>query len=118
MPFVKGQPRPAKAGRKPGSPIKLIRSTVTSILESMNCSPVENLAKIANDEKVEVNIRRAANSDLMRYCYPQLRSIEHSGPGGGPIPVTAVDPYDAITRELSRIAERSRPAENPTQPND
>ena len=114
MPRPKGTPK--TGGRQKGSPIKLIRRTVSDLLDSLHCSPVANLAKIANDRKVDVAIRRAANSDLMRYCYPQLKAIELSGPGGGAIPLTSVDPYESIRGELARIAERQRAAGDPPTP--
>lgn len=106
MPFTKGQPRPNGAGRKKGSPTKLSKE-VASRLEALGCDPIEGMARVANDNTVEVAIRVRCYAELAQYVYPKRRATEHSGLGGGPILIDT-DPYDAIERELSRLAERGR----------
>jgi hypothetical protein len=111
MPFTKGMPRPPGAGRKRGSPTKLSKE-VTSRLEEMGCDPVRILASIAMDEKCETGIRRLAASDLMKYTYRQLRSVEHTGAGGAAIAVDCTyreTLMDRIAGVAARIGTNGHP---------
>jgi hypothetical protein len=76
-------------------------------LEAMGCDPRQILAEIAMNPNEESGLRRLAAADLMRYCWPQLRAVEHSGANGGPIQVQAVDPFEAISSELARLNART-----------
>ena len=53
--------------------------------------PVIAMAKIANDETKDENIRFQAHKECAKYIAPQLRAIEHSGNASEPIRVI----YDA-----------------------
>lgn len=76
MPFKKGDPRPANAGRKRGSTNKKSRF-VHDILETHGINLVEQivvrLAKISTEDQVK------ALCGLLPYVYPKLTSVEHSG---------------------------------------
>lgn len=41
-------------------------------------------------EKISPELKHAAYKELAKYTYPQLKQIEHSGPGGEEIPVRHV----------------------------
>jgi Fe2+ transport system protein FeoA len=104
-----GRPKgyPKTGGKKKGSVNKIsLAKEVAARLEELGCDPIAGLATIAGDPAVDHYVRVRCYSELAQYLYPKRRAIEHSGPGGGPIPISA-DPFDAITRELSRIAERA-----------
>jgi hypothetical protein len=73
MPFKPGQPRPAGAGRKPGSSPK---ATVAAILLNLKCDPVAGLATLAADEKNKPEVRARCYAELLQYVHPKKRSIE------------------------------------------
>ena len=129
MPFQKGQAKPAGSGRKAGSPdakrhvrsektftprLTHLAKEVRDRLEEMGLDPISGLVRIGikAEEAGELNVARACYGELASYVYAKRRAVELSGIAGGPIMIDA-DPFDAITRELSRIAERSRTVENP-----
>lgn len=87
MGFKKGDPRPANAGRKPGSPNKK-SMLVKEVLESHGINLVDQilvrLPTLDKDKQV------AALTQLLPYVYPKLTNIEHSG---------SIGPYDDMTLE-------------------
>jgi hypothetical protein len=94
MPFQKGQPRPANAGRRAGTGNK---ATVIAILAGLKCDPIEGMARIAMDAKQKPELRGRMFAELAKYRYPQLKAIEHTGAGGGPIEI-----HDSAREELAR----------------
>lgn len=73
MPFKPGQPRPAGAGRKPGTGVKL---TVAAICAEKKCDPAAILAAMALDPKLSDVIRFRCCAELLQYIHPKKRSIE------------------------------------------
>jgi hypothetical protein len=73
MPFKPGQPRPAGAGRKPGSSPKL---TVAAICAERKCDPAAILAELASDVNQRPEIRFRCAAELLQYIHPKKRSIE------------------------------------------
>ena len=71
--FQAGQPRPAGAGRKPGSSIK---ATVAAICAEKKCDPAAILAEMAADPKRSEVIRFRCAAELLQYIHPKKRSIE------------------------------------------
>jgi hypothetical protein len=102
-----GRPKgiPKTGGRKAGTPNK-IRSRAAELMNEYGFDPLRGMMAIASDPKNDLAIRARMYAELAQYAYPKLRQVEHSGPGGGAIAVEVTDPYDAITRELARLAER------------
>lgn len=94
MPFEKGKPRPANSGRKKGV---INRATVAAILDDLGCDPIQGMARLAMDTKTRPELRGRMFAELAKYRWPQLRAIEHTGAGGGPIEV-----HDSAREELSR----------------
>jgi hypothetical protein len=103
MPAIKGSPKPANSGRKKGTPNKSTQ-TVAEILAKLKCDPIEGLAKIAMESEDEA-IRVKCYSELARYRYPQLKAIEHSGPGGSPIQFN-VSATDELRSRIAGILNR------------
>lgn len=89
MPFVKGTPKPAGSGRQKGVGIvpRLNRKDTAETLRKLKCDPLEGMALIAMDNKNRPELRGRMFAELAQYVYPKLRTIEHSGPGGGPLEV-------------------------------
>lgn len=67
-------------GKKTGGRVKgsVNRRTACAValLEGLGCSPLESMAKIADDENVDVAIRLSALKDLASYLYPKRKAIE------------------------------------------
>lgn len=109
MPRGKPKGLPKSGGRKAGTPNK-IKASADELMNDFGFDPLKGMMSIAADLDVDIAIRARMFSELSQYVYAKRRAIEHSGPGGGPIH-HAVDPLEAITSELSRLAERNRQAE-------
>lgn len=123
MPFRKGDPKPPGSGRKKKTeafyprlsprtedstkPLPKLARYVTERLEQLGIDPIAGLARIGvkAEEAKEYGVARLCYSDLAQFVYPRRRAVEHTGLDGGPITISA-DPFDAIQRELARLAER------------
>lgn len=80
--FVKGQPRPANAGRRPGSPNKItrdIRATIT-LLSQRNVGELEALI----DRVAKKDPARAADLHIkiLEFNIPKLQRTEMTGLDG------------------------------------
>lgn len=81
-----------KAGRKPGSKNK-INSKVWDICNKWNCNPLDVLCWIATDNLwldeqkifIKPHLMMEAAAELAQYCYPKLKSIEHTGDKNNPV---------------------------------
>lgn len=104
MPFQKG--RKKTGGARKGCKYKITRDIV-ALLDSLNCNPLEGLARIATNEKVDIAVRVHAYGKIARYVHPELKSIELSGPGGAPI---QHEHSDAANELISRMDSMSSPA--------
>ena len=71
-------------GRKKGTPNKRTQE-VTDKLASLDCDPIEGMAKIAADEQNSPELRGRMFSELAQYIAPKRKAIEHSGEGGEPM---------------------------------
>ena len=73
---------PKTGGRKPGVPNKR-NSQVREMLAAMGCDPIRGMARIAMSKRKNVSVELKARmfAELARYCYPQLKAVEHSGTG-------------------------------------
>ena len=72
MPFVKGMPKPAKAGRKKGTPNK--RQTVEEICRAMGLDPFAKMGEIAMQE--EHPRQFDAIKELCQYLEPKKKHTE------------------------------------------
>lgn len=62
-------------GRVAGTPNRKT-ADAAALLEGLGCSPLESMAKIADDENVDVAIRLSALKDLASYLYPKRKAVE------------------------------------------
>ena len=93
-----------------GSKHKITRD-VAGLLNELGCNPIEGMAKLATDPKTSEPIRARMHAELAKYVHPQLRSVEHSGPDGGPIQVNYVSATEQLRSGIARLASR-KPAES------
>ncbi len=101
------KPGERRGGRKKGTPNK--RTLYLERMKERAFDPFEITMQIAAGEVEETEVvkdakgkpvavkvplswrlRLDAAKELMQYIAPKLRAIEHSGPDGGPIPVTRI----------------------------
>lgn len=75
MAFVKGQPRPANAGRKPGSKNKAIPLSVLEKLELHNYDALKKLLDAIDEIKKPEN-KCEYLLRLMEYMYSKKRPVE------------------------------------------
>ena len=68
-------------GRRKGTPNKPT-GEAAEILRSLDCNPIEGMARIAMDPQSSPELRGKMFSDLARYLYPQRKAVEHSVPDG------------------------------------
>lgn len=85
-PFTKGHPK--LGGKKAGSQ-NLWGKTVEEIMASGDYEhPLAVLAKLQGSGNDAIKVKAAA--ELAKYSCRQLKSIEHSGPDGGAIPMKLI----------------------------
>lgn len=125
MAHLKGTPRPKGAGRKKGTPNKKTIDA-QALADRLGCNPLEILLRFAmgdweglgfpdemrilfsngvpyNAPYVDPEMRLKAAKDAAEYLYPKRKALEHSGPNGTPINVTASPKQ--IEVEATELAE-------------
>ncbi len=80
MPAPKGHPK--WGGKKKGCKHVKLAGTVRERLEEMGCDPVAGLATIALDPLSSRELQAHCLAKLSRFCYPELRSVEHNAGAG------------------------------------
>ena len=70
--FVKGEPRPAKAGRKKGTPNK---KTLIFLDDLGDFQPLPELIKLY-ENTYDDNIKFSILKELLKYMYPQRKAME------------------------------------------
>ncbi len=97
---------PKHGGRKLKSKNKITRD-VAELLNKLGVNPIEGMATIAADPKADLPIRARMHAELAKYLHPQLKSVEHSGPAGGPIQVNhTVSARDVLTGRITELTKR------------
>jgi hypothetical protein len=110
MPFQKGHVK--HGGKRKGSKHK-ITNDLRALLDEMGCNPIEGLARIAIDPKVKPELRAMCNAQIAKYIHPQLKAIEVSGKGGGPIKHEHNgDARQLLADRIARISSRGATASN------
>ena len=86
MAFKKGVPTPG-AGRPKGSVNKrnVDRQEIFDRIVDKHGDPLEALAEMAFDPKHDLLIRKDCMKELVQYGHAKKRSVEITGPDGGPI---------------------------------
>jgi hypothetical protein len=95
---------PKTGGRVAGTKNK-IKASVDEILAKYNFDPFEALVLLAKDGSTE-KIRLDASKEAVKYCRPQLKAIEHSGPGGSAIQIELTDEVIAKACRLVALARK------------
>ena len=72
-------------GRTPGTPNRKTQAVIDR-LDALGCDPIEGMARIAMDEKVEMSIRAQMYKELAQYVASK-HTIEASDEEAGPVPV-------------------------------
>jgi hypothetical protein len=88
MPFQKGV-KPEGSGRKKGSLNKRTverQETFEKIVDKYG-DPLEALADMAFDPNHDLLVRKDCLKEVVQYGYAKKKSIEVSGPDGGPVEV-------------------------------
>ena len=67
--------------------------TVAEQLRYLGYDPVQKLVEACEGEDLNVWQKTVLDRELLQYVAPKLRAIEHSGKGGGPIPLV-ISSYD------------------------
>lgn len=90
MAFEKGKPRHPSAGRRKGSRNKVTAKREAKIAES-GLTPLDYMMRVLRNEKASRGERMDAAKGAAPYVHPRLAAVEHSGPGGGPIPFQRIE---------------------------
>ena len=86
MPFQKGV-KPEGSGRKKGSQNKrnIQRQEIFDKIVEQYGDPLEALAEMAFDANHDLLVRKDCLKELVQYGHAKKRSVEVTGPDGGPI---------------------------------
>jgi hypothetical protein len=95
MPFVKGHKK--FGGKSKGCKHKINRDIV-GLLDSLGCNPIEGLARIASDDKIEAAIRVNAYGRIAKFVHPELKAVEHTGKDGEAIQFNFSDVVAAMRK--------------------
>lgn len=104
--FVKGEPRAPGAGRRAGTPNKIQRSIEELLMQEAerlgleDYHPIKAMLGLAIDPEVPKPVRAKIQSEIIQYIAPKRRSIEHTGPDGGPIEAK-INLVDEIVKQIS-----------------
>lgn len=100
--FKPGQPRPANAGRKKGTPNKSTLA-LCSILSELKLDPVRALNELL--PQLEPKDQASVHMKLMEYIYPKRRAEDGSGdPGDVPASATVALTFE----QIQILTERAR----------
>lgn len=93
-------------GRKPGTPNK-ITTDIQHTLARLKCDPVEGMAKMANDKKLEPALRLRAYAELANYVYPKRRAVEIT-PGKTDATGAQLVPLDVLLLEYRQLRAKKK----------
>src|SRR5688572_8513947 len=71
------QPGERRGGRQKGTPNKRTLEVIERLAQ-LNCDPVEGLARLAMNSRLNPELRLRAYAELLPYCFPRRRAVEHS----------------------------------------
>lgn len=97
----RGGVRPG-AGRKKGAAGRAT-AEAREMAKAAGETPLEYMLRVMHDEAADTKRRDGMAAAAAPYIHPKLASIEHSGPDGGPIPISAEHLRVEIAGELDRI---------------
>lgn len=94
MGFVKGQPRPANAGRKKGTPNKRTFNA-NALAEEMGVDPLKVLLTLCSHR--DPGIQLGAAKEAAKYLYTQKRAVEVSGNAESPLKVESSQVEEVVS---------------------
>jgi hypothetical protein len=80
-------------GRSKGTPNRASTAKAVAIAAS-GLTPLDYMLQVMRDESNTQDVRIDAANKAAPYVHPKLASVEHSGPGGGPIEVANISDAD------------------------
>lgn len=78
------------AGRKKGVPNRRTKETVAAA-EASGEMPLDYMLRVMRDPRATPSRQDAMAKAAAPYCHAALKAVEHSGPGGGPIGISAIE---------------------------
>lgn len=77
MPFEKGR---AKTGGRKAGQLNNDKKVVLAKMKELGLDVPGALARVGQEAEAngDLTVARAAYSDLMSYCYPRLKAVEHT----------------------------------------
>lgn len=120
--FTPGTPRPAGAGRKPGTPNRATREA-RELAEQLGIDPFEVLLRFAagdtdalglkpyvdgkgrqREPMVPLDLRMQAAAAASRFLLPQLKAVEMTGANGNPLQVYLDMGEEALRKRHEELA--------------
>ena len=95
-------------GRVAGTPNRKTQE-ISALLESLDCNPIEGMARIATNEKYSPELRGRMYAELAQYVYPKRRAVEHAGEPVAPLQSKLVVEF---VRAAPQVASSDTPARN------
>jgi hypothetical protein len=90
-------------GRVAGTPNRKTKD-VQELLDSLDCDPIEGMARIAMNPKTRLEVRGRMFAELAQYVYPKRKAVEHSGADDAPVrsvhEIVLVKPGDPEAKTL------------------
>jgi hypothetical protein len=74
---------PKTGGRLRGTPNRKSEQLLRK-LQSLECDPIEGLARIALDAETRLDLRVRCYAELAQYVYPKRKAVDLAGHDGGP----------------------------------
>jgi hypothetical protein len=107
--FVKGQPRPPGAGRKPGS-----RNRATPVKEMLRAKGIDLIEELTRTlEDLRGRDRAAVLLRLMDYVYPKVKATEPEDLARDVTPTAAPDTTPTTPEELAHLLTLADSANTP-----
>ncbi|MDP4027004.1 hypothetical protein Q8W71_30915 [Methylobacterium sp. NEAU 140] len=122
MTFTSGVPRPAAAGRKPGTPNRATKAAQAKAdelgidpfvvllyfaggrTEELGIKPYVDSKGRQRDPAVPLDLRMQAAAAAARFLLPQLKSTEITGANGGPLDVFLDMGEEALAKRRAELA--------------
>jgi len=58
---------------------------VAEVLEAEGLDPTVEIVRVVQGDLLEADVKARVLLELLGYCQPKLKAVEHTGPNGGPI---------------------------------
>lgn len=102
---------PKTGGRQKGTPNKstVAQRKVAEVAAKLGITPLDYMLKVMADPKVSALRRDAMAKAAAPYLHARLATMQHTGPGGGPIRAAMVNLDDYKDDELQRLADALGP---------